>query len=546
MRNSVDYHVEAGSNAIGNGDSISSISTTYDTWNTPSNQDGSSKRSISRTTKEEYPLCMNGSVEMNTRPGYCAHHEQIADEYEAEKKSQFGEEAAANDDLSKDLMHGINSFWAIILPITITITIASIVVVNFRNEDMKESMKSYLVYGDAEQNSGSSVFGRSLINAVVLISAIAILTFGMVLLYKYNCIKFLAGYIMFAVVSILSFVGGQLMDTIIQVQIGWIVDWPSFTFIMVNLGLVGVVAIFYQKGLPKLIQGAYLVLSSVILAWQFSMWPEWTTWIFCFSFACYDLCAVLTPCGPLKCLINLIQDKQTPLPGLLYEADVSDRVRESLTEPPVDDGQSRLSVNPARNPTRSHSHSSSQAKRPPLTVEESDFSPYHCDTMEDLVQLLKLFYQTFSARDLWKVDQVAEKCFESQDRLWMLIYHKYNVCSCVVGTLCPVQERAEAKKRSENEMLDDQEANTIKLGLGDFIFYSVLVGRAAIYDFSTFVVCFLCVLLGLGGTLFLLSVLHKALPALPISIFLAIMVYFWTRYVFVDYGDFLLMHGILM
>ena len=37
----------------------------------------------------------------------------------------------------------------------------------------------------------------------------------------------------------------------------------------------------------------------------------------------YDLCAVLTPCGPLRMLVNLIQKEGRPLPGLLYEAEVN-------------------------------------------------------------------------------------------------------------------------------------------------------------------------------------------------------------------------------
>lgn len=37
--------------------------------------------------------------------------------------------------------------------------------------------------------------------------------------------------------------------------------------------------------------------------------------------AFYDLCAVLTPCGPLKALVNLMQEDDSPdMPGLLYEA----------------------------------------------------------------------------------------------------------------------------------------------------------------------------------------------------------------------------------
>ncbi len=37
---------------------------------------------------------------------------------------------------------------------------------------------------------------------------------------------------------------------------------------------------------------------------------------------------------------------------------------------------------------------------------------------------------------------------------------------------------------------------SIKLGLGDFIFYSVLMGRAAMYDFFTVFACYLAIIAG--------------------------------------------------
>jgi hypothetical protein len=72
---------------------------------------------------------------------------------------------------------------------------------------------------------------------------------------------------------------------------------------------------------------------------------------------------------------------------------------------------------------------------------------------------------------------------------------------------------------------------SIKLGLGDFIFYSVLVGRAAMYDMLTVFACYLAIVAGLGCTLLWLAVAHKALPALPISIAMAVLVYFVSRFV---------------
>ncbi|TMW57213.1 hypothetical protein Poli38472_003138 [Pythium oligandrum] len=493
-----------------------------------------------------------------------------------------------NEDVTaqtEDLMHGINSFWAIVYPVCITMLVASVVVVNYRNKSIEASMQTYLVFGNAEQKGGAETFGLSLVNALVIIGAIALLTFGMALLYKFNCVKFLTGYIMFASTAILSFVGGQLIDSVINDQFQWAVDWPSFLYVMINFGVVGVISIFYQKGTSKFIQNGYLVMVSVILAWEFSMWPMWTTLIFCFMFAIYDLCAVLTPCGPLKCLIALIQEKQAPLPGLIYEADVRDGVSHEAAQanrnkgttgrtssqtsaassrssnPPQPEQPRQLHSEPrpqARSQPRSEPRSEPRSQprleprseprpvdpRPapvpgrPRNVAESDFTTHECETMEELIELLKRFYETFSPEDTWKAQQVADKFFATQDRLWYLIFHKYYVCSCSMDIPCPVQARHEARARRQQE--EDEDDKTIKLGLGDFIFYSVLVGRAAIFDFSTFAAAFLCIVMGLGGTLFLLSVLHKALPALPISIFLATFFYFWTQYLFVDFCDFVM------
>ncbi|KAL4584112.1 hypothetical protein LXL04_008702 [Taraxacum kok-saghyz] len=72
-------------------------------------------------------------------------------------------------------------------------------------------------------------------------------------------------------------------------------------------------------------------------------------------------------------------------------------------------------------------------------------------------------------------------------------------------------------------------SGAIKLGLGDFIFYSVLVGRAAMYDFMTVYACYLAIIAGLGITLILLAFYQKALPALPVSVLLGVLFYVLTR-----------------
>ena len=60
-------------------------------------------------------------------------------------------------------------------------------------------------------------------------------------------------------------------------------------------------------------------------------------------------------------------------------------------------------------------------------------------------------------------------------------------------------QRHAAAHRYESE--DDEMwglPDSIKLGLGDFIFYSVLVGRAAMYDMLTVFAAYLAIVAGLG------------------------------------------------
>lgn len=177
-------------------------------------------------------------------------------------------------------------------------------------------------------------------NALVIVSFFLVATFVIVFCYKFNFNRVrspndllrvgmprakvltarpsssqaLIGYMMLSSAMLLGMLGGNMV-IIATTQMHVPVDVFSLLFAMYNFAVVGVVAIFYQKGTPKGVTQMYLVLTSVIMAWQLSQFPEWSTWALVVVLAFYDLCAVLTPCGPLKWLVHLVQQEGRPLPG---------------------------------------------------------------------------------------------------------------------------------------------------------------------------------------------------------------------------------------
>lgn len=332
-----------------------------------------------------------------------------------------------------DLTYQAETVVTILKPVCITMLIVIWAVKSITLPASTASSAAISIYQESEGDSTGSKIVGSLLNAIIMLAAVILSTIAIVILYKYRCLKIIYGWLITSSLLMLAMFGGMFFYFFLEAN-NWAFDYISFAFMLWNFSVVGILAVFWHA--PTKVNQGYLIVISSLLAIFFTRLPDWTTFAILAVISIYDLVAVLAPCGPLKILVETAQQRQEPIPALLYNASVY--------------------IMMAKEDDEQDSESRSRSRPEPI-------------------------------------ENVTPK----------------------TGTTAT----EEVPKRRRG----------VKLGLGDFIFYSVLIGRAALFNMITVFTTFIAIVTGLFLTLLLLAIFRKALPALPISIFLGMLFYFLTR-----------------
>lgn len=357
----------------------------------------------------------------------------------------------------------------------------------------------------------------------------------------------------------------------------WIpLDAVSLVLFLANLAAVGTAAIFFLPA-PLALRQALLVWVGVVMAFVFSLVPEWTTWCLLAAMALYDLVAVLMPGGPLKILVELAVERQVDLPALVYESRPSGGrayargawMRRGGGRGGGGEQEQEGAQGDEEQPPQQQQQPEQAGRRPrwwrPPAAAGGDGSP------SARVALLASgsevgLAESPSARRRLQQQQVgggggpvAEGVEEEEAELRRPLSAGSGCgggassssgggagAAAVAAAVIPAAPAAaaaapEARQggassssgASDDESDDDdpsRPAGGMLLGMGDFIFYSALVGRAATYDLSTVFASFIAVLAGLVVTLLALGLAGRALPALPVSIALGALYCFGARW----------------
>ncbi|XP_064488462.1 presenilin-1-like [Ornithodoros turicata] len=319
---------------------------------------------------------------------------------------------------------------------------------------------------------------NSFSNAFLFIGVVAMMTCIMVALFYYQCYAIMCIWVMLGSCFIL------LMSSIIFI---WSVfkyfnvpiDIITTAFVIWNFVATGLIVI-HRKG-PLVLQQAYLIVESAFMAiLLLSAVPPATLWIILAIIPIWDMVAVLCAAGPLKILVETAKERKEGLqPGLVFATLVMTVITSVRRVP----GGSRRTSLPA---SSKQPPPSRQPPLPPMYYPE-------VHAMQQPMQLVQPQWELGSPRREEKPQRLPVPTAKHRE----------------------VVDEDDDEEESESE----GESEGIKMGLGDFVFYSVLVGKVALGgDLVIIATCMVAVIMGMCLTLMMLVVVQKALPALPFSL----------------------------
>ncbi|KAM3960525.1 LOW QUALITY PROTEIN: presenilin [Aphomia sociella] len=405
-----------------------------------------------------------------------------------------------------ELKYGARHVIKLFVPVTLCmlVVVATISSINFYS--VKDVYLAYTPFHEESPYAVTKVW-NALANSMILLSVIALMTILLIVLYKKRCYKIIHGWLILSSLMLLFLFSYLYIEEALRAY-NIPMDYITLAFVMWNFGVMGMIVIHW-KG-PLRLQQAYLIFIAALMALVFIKYlPEWTTWAVLAVISIWDLVAVLTPNGPLRILVETAQERNEPIfPALIYSSTVMYCLVATTT---------------------AGAGAGDEATREPRPRELRPLNPHAARESE-------------ADRRESGGPGVGEAA--GFDAAWHARAGRGPAGAPVAGEPRRLRVDGTAPANYTTRLdrpqppPDMEEEKGVKLGLGDFIFYSVLVGKASSYgDWNTTLACFVAILIGLCLTLLLLAILKKALPALPISITFGLIFYFATRCVVKPFAD---------
>ncbi|XP_065222733.1 presenilin homolog isoform X2 [Planococcus citri] len=381
----------------------------------------------------------------------------------SQKRTRFDEDLQYE---ASDLKQETESVIKLIVPVSVCmlIVILSLGNIDFFTEDT--TLDGAIWFVEAGGSKKPFSIWVNVVIALFLIIFIIIITFILIALYVYRFYKVLKTWFVLTTLLVL-FIFSYIYFEYFLKTYNLPMDIFTAVLLLWNFGTAGIICI-YWKGPLKLRQ-VYLTLIAARIALEIiKTLSGWTIWILLFLVSIWDIVAVLAPIGPLKILVETALERNESLfPSLIYSTVVYN---------------SAIAIDNEEETESNESISNSST-----TVEVDDNEHHNLNKRSNTIEPTNT---------------------ESPS-------------STTSGE--PRKRKLKRQRSKANKKRTRREDGGAQLGLGDFIFYSILLGKAYMYGtWISAIACYVAILIGLCITFILLLWIRTVLPALPISVALGL------------------------
>lgn len=385
----------------------------------------------------------------------------------------------------------------------------------------------------AEESYAQIAFNNLIVVMIILavIAAVTLIILFVLYIGFHDCLTY---YFYLPSLVIMALVTPALLRQVLVVLEVGAVDMITFALCMWNFTAFGLICIFgtFQMRGPIVMQHLYLIHNSCVVAVLIILvLPSWTPWLLLSVLVVWDLFAVLAPFGPLNMILELAERSGlTDMPGLIYNA-----------EPPeaheTDHPNQREHNNGMHHSAMQNEideildHENNLRNKQAIKTIESDATDPTAAT-ERASPLLSM--PTSASKNSSTATQTGLKSIVGKTAKEELVNIEGNTNeqqrnNNPISMPDPNQQvwSVHEGRSRKSIAIEDRGVN---IGLGDFIFFSLLIGLTArgrdheLGHYYSTLAAFLAILIGVILTLVALAAFRRALPALPISIALGLLI----------------------
>uniref|UniRef100_A0A8R1TMJ6 Presenilin n=2 Tax=Onchocerca TaxID=6281 RepID=A0A8R1TMJ6_ONCVO len=378
----------------------------------------------------------------------------------------------------------------LLVPVTLNILLTLIVWIGvYHTKTESNSVFYYMLDPGHNRTTGNAIID-GMVNGIGCVLMLAVISFALLAMALYDYKRLVQIWLYMSCVLIIFGVFASFLVDLFK-AFGFQTTPPIFTtLIVITYGTIGIL-VFFTKITPLYMHQFYVICNcSLVSVFYLRMFPTHTTWFVLVCIIIWDAFAVLAPVGPLRRINEKAHEySDQVLRFLMFTAE--DRYDAPHDEIVIKKYAAKLKQNKL-----SGNHGINSITKLDLLQETED----------ECIRRRKTLYS--------KNDTKAEI---------VRICAKFRACN---------EKKYDDMEFTVYDALND--GSSVRLGMGDFVFYSLLVGKAAATHSAMCVVgSVIGILVGLIITLTILSGEDETAPALPVSITIALLLHFGI-YLFVE------------